>query len=171
MIAMGNIQEMSYTDWLKYVKLSRENGRHCNEFKILQCASPMLSGTDYDNYVRNELAKLESKLIKTAVDDFQRSVNKSFEERDVYIFEKGIKELKSSIIDCIFFDNIAGYSAEIKNDLKENIQLNFILFIDEFSKYIKKLMEDESDSYVNEIIYIYKKANVKKFIQERTIYE
>lgn len=171
MITMGDVKEISYTDWLKCVKVSKEKGRHCNEFKILQCSFPVLSGDDYDNFVSTELAKLESQLIKMAIDDFQKSVNKSFEEIDLYIFEKGIREFKKSISDCVFFDSIAGYSMKIRNDMKENIRLNFMLFIDEFAKYIKKLMEYESNSYVNEMIYVYKKANVKTFIQERTTYE
>lgn len=171
MITMGEIKTISYADWLKYVRASYEKGRHCNEFKVLQCSSPILLGTDDENYVWNELAKLESKFIKAAVDGFQNAVNKSLEETDVYIFERGIKEFKKNIIDCVFFDGIEGYSAAMKSRLKESIRFNFMLFIDEFAKYIKKLMEFENDSYINEVIYIYKKANIKKFIQERTVYE
>lgn len=165
------IKKISYTAWLIYIKASYEKGRHCDEFKMLRCSSPDISGTDYEKYVWNELAKLESQFIKTAVEDFQNSVNKSLEEMDVYIFERGIKEFKRSINDCVFFDSIKGYSAEMKSKLKENIQSSFMLFIDEFAKYIKKLREYERDSYANEVIYIYKKANLVKFIQERTVYE
>lgn len=170
-MTMENTKEISYTDWLKYVEVSKEKGRHCKEFKILQCSALVYLGTDYDNFIRNELAKLETQLMKTAIENFQKSVNKSMEEIDIYIFEQGIREFKKSISDCMFFDSIAGYSMKIRNDIKKNIRFHFMRFIDEFAKYIKKFMEYESDSYVNEMIYVYKKANIKKFIQERTIYE
>lgn len=168
MIHMNYEKKVSYSDWLRYVNISRQKGRHCDEFKQLQCSSPVLSGKDYDNYVRNELAKLESEMIKKLIEDFQASVNESFEEMDIYIFEHGMRELKKGISDCVFFDVLSGYSAEIKQDLKNNIRINFLLFIDEFTKYMKRLMEFENDPYICDFIYVYKKSGLKKFVQERT---
>ena len=165
------IREIPYSEWLKYVRVTIEKGKHCDEFKALQCSSPMLINTDYENYAIAELSKLELKLIKGAIGDFQRSINKSFEEADIYIFEKGVRAFKKSIKDCVFFNALDSFSGKTKNRLKESIRMNYLFFIDEFSKYIRKMYEYGNYSYVEEMNYIYKKACIQKFIQEQTMYE
>lgn len=171
MIAMSRTRTIAYTEWLKYVRASYEKGRHCSEFKELQCVSPLLSGAEYENYVQNELARLETRLIKAALEDFQALVNRSLEEADIYILERGIRQLKESVDACVFFDGMEGCSAEMKNSLKESIRRNFILFTEEFARYIKGLTESERGPYVDEVIYTYKKAKIKNFILERTYCE
>lgn len=165
------IREISYSEWLKYVRVAIEKGKHCDEFKALQCSSPMLINTEYENYAIAELSKLELKLIKDAIGDFQKSINKSFEEADIYIFEKGVRVFKKSILDCVFFNALDSFSCTTKNGLKESIRMNYLLFIDEFAKYIRKMYEYGNYSYVDEMNYIYKKARIQKFIQEQTVYE
>lgn len=166
-----DIKEVTYSQWLKYVRLTIEKGRHCDEFKALQCSSPVLNGTEYENFALPELAKLESRLIKDAIEDFEKSINKSFEEFDIYIFEKGLKVFKRSISDCVFFNDLNVFSRDARDRLNESIRMNYLLFIDEFAKYIRKMYEYDNYSYVDEMHYIYKKANIKKFIQEQTMYE
>lgn len=165
------IREISYSEWLKFVKVTIEKGKHCDEFKVLQCSSPVLVNTDYENYAIAELSKLESKLIKDAIGDFQKSINESLEAADIYIFEKGVRAFKKSISDCIFFNDLDSFSSKAKNELKENIRMNYLLFIDEFTKYIRKIYEYGNYSYIDEMNYIYKKACIQKFIQEQTVYE
>lgn len=165
------IKKISYSEWLKYVRVTIEKGRHCDEFKALQCSSPVLMNTEHENYAIDELSKLESKLIKDAIGDFQKSINKSFEEMDIYIFEKGVKLFKKSISDCVFFNTLDSFSDKTKNGLKESIRMNYQLFIDEFSKYLRIMYEYGNYSFVDEMNYIYKKAGIQKFIQEQTLYE
>lgn len=148
-----------------------EKGRQCDEFQALRCSSFAPVGAASENFVLSELAKLEARLIKDAVGDFQKSVNKSLESADVYIFEKGLRALKGSISDCFTFCGLKAFSGEGGRRLSESIRTNYLLFLDEWERYVRKTYECVHSPYVEEMAYVYKKANVKKFIQEHMVYE
>ncbi len=164
-------RQIPYAEWINYIRVSREKGRKCFEFEQLCDTAPMVSGNEYDTYIHNEIAKLEVELIRSMVDDFQKSVNRCFEEQDLFVFEIGLREFKKAVRDCLFFDDVSVFSEEVRNNLKREIRMNLAMFIDEFSKYMRRLSEYEGDVYVNEFFYMYKKANIKKFVREQVVYE
>ena len=164
-------QQISYADWLNLVKASRLKGRKCPEFAALCVSSPILGSEEYDAYIHNEMASLEVELIRTLTYDFQKSVNHSFEEQDLYIFETGLRDLKKAVTDCLFFDKIPAFSIGVKNNLKKEIWMNLSAFLGEFSKYMRKMSEYGGDPYIDEFLYIYKKADINKFIREQVTYE
>lgn len=163
--------KIPYSEWVGYVRVSAQIGRNCDEFEMLKKTSPDIGNNEYQDYVKRELAKLETKLIKDSIISFQKMVNNSFAEMDVYIFEKGLKALKKNVLECLFFDEFDDYSKEVKNELKKGIQMNYMLFIDEFSNYLKREYGYDYSSYMDEIEYVYKKAGIKRFVQEHTMYE
>ena len=79
-------ENVPYADWLKYIRTAVDKGRNCEEFVLLQRSTPVLPGTGYEAYLADEIGKLEERLIRDAVDAFQKSLNKSFEEADIYLF-------------------------------------------------------------------------------------
>lgn len=168
---MGDRKQIPYADWINYVRMSREKGRRCPEFYELRISSPIIGGSEYDTYIHNEIAKLEVELIRALVDDFQKSVNTCFEEHDLFIFEKGLRDFKRAVRECLFFDEISDFSEDVRNNLKKEIRMNLSVFLDEFSKYMRKLSEYEGDVYINEFFYMYKKANITKFVREQIVYE
>lgn len=163
--------KIPYSEWIGYVRVSAQRGRNCDEFEMLKNTSPKIENNEYQEYVKKELVKLETKLIQDSIISFQKMVNKSFAEVDIYIFEKGLKALKKSILECLFFDALEDYSKGLKNELKKGIQMNYMLFIDEFSNYLRREYGYDNSSYMDEIEYVYKKAGIKRFVQEHTMYE
>lgn len=162
---------MAYSDWINCINAAKEKGRNCSEFVDLKNSDPIVAGAGSELLVQKEITKLEVELIYSAIDGFEKSVNKSLEETDLFIFEKGLREFKSAIRDFMFFDALESISKEIKDSIKQQIAANLMMFVDEFSKYTKSLSEYDNVTYVDEFMYIYKKANVKKFIQETVSYE
>ncbi|MBR4343514.1 MAG: hypothetical protein IKP88_12575 [Lachnospiraceae bacterium] len=168
---MAEKKQISYANWINLVKSVRKKGVASDEFRELTTSSPLLQGNDYDNFIYNELAILETELIRHITDDFQKSVNNCMEDRDLFIYEKGLKEFKNRIEAGLFFNTIEAFSEEKKRMLKKEIELKLLLFLESFQKYIKSLSEFEADHFIGEIIYLYKKANLKKFVLEKTSYE
>jgi hypothetical protein len=164
-------KKIPYFEWVDYVKVSTQRGKKCQEFNILMNTFPDFNMDKYQDYAKNELIKLEMKLIKDSILSFQKTVNKSMSETDVYIFEKGVKTLKKDIVNCLFFDNIDCFSNSIKNDLRKSVKKNYMLFLDEFINYLRKAYCYDYSSYIDDINYVFKRANIKKFIQEHTDYE
>ncbi len=164
-------KQIPYAEWINYIRVSSERGRKCSEFEQLCITAPMVSGNEYEAYIHNEIAKLEVELIRSLIDDFQKSVNRCFEEHDLFVFEMGLREFKKAVRDCLFFDDISAFSEEVRNDLRREIRMNLAVFLDEFSKYMRRVSEYEGDAFVNEFFYMYKKANIKKFVMEQVVYE
>ncbi len=165
------MRRIAYSDWINYIKAAKEKGINCSEFVDLKNSDPIVSGMGSELLVQKEIKKLAVELIYSAIDGFEKSVNRSLEEADLFVFEKGLREFKSAIKDFMFFDNLESISKEIKDNIKSQVATNLIMFVDEFSKYTKRLSEYDNTAYVDEFMYIYKKANVKKFIQETVSYE
>lgn len=168
---MEERKQIPYADWINYVRAAREKGRESSEFRELCFLTPIIRGNEYDTYIQNEIAKLEVELIRSMIEDFQKSVNLCMEEHDLYFFEKGLRNFKKAFYDCLFFDAITSVSENVRNSVKKGIWDNLSIFLDEFSIYVRKLSEYESDMYVNEFLYVYKKSKISKFVQEQLIYE
>lgn len=165
------MRKIAYSDWINYINVTKEKGRNCSEFVDLKNSDPIVGGAGSEFLVQKEITKLEVELIYSAIDGFEKSVNKSLEEADLFILEKGLREFKSAIKDFMFFDALESISKEIKDSIKSQVATNLMMFVDEFSRYTKRLSEYDNTTYVDEFMYIYKKANVKKFIQETVSYE
>lgn len=164
-------ENVPYADWLKYIRTAVDKGRNCEEFVLLQRSTPVLPGTGYEAYLADEIGKLEERLIRDAVDAFQKSLNKSFEEADIYLFEKGIRAFKKCIAESVFFVGMDGISATVKESMLKSINTNYLRFVEEIGKYIKKITYYQSHAFLNELEYLFKKAGLKKYIQELTVYE
>ncbi|MCR4791791.1 MAG: hypothetical protein K5871_03510 [Lachnospiraceae bacterium] len=164
-------EQIPYSEWVECIKASVLKGRKSPEFSRLLISDPVVAGDGLGIIIRNEIAKLETVLLRSAADDFQSSVNKCFEDHDLFLFEKGLRDFKKVVRDCLFFDGISALPAETKNDLRKEISNNLSAFVEEFSKYMRRLSEYEGDAFVGEFFYMYKKSNLKKFIEEQVSYE
>lgn len=160
------MKKIAYSEWLTLIGAVCQKGRSSEEFTGLKNCEPLISGSGGESLVQNEIGKLLVILIKDAIDALQKTVNLSFEERDLYILEKGLREFKNAVGDFLFFDGMECLSGENKAFLKGQISLNVGNFIREYSGYMKKLSEFDNTRFIDEFMYIYKKANIKKFIQE-----
>ena len=168
---MSEVRHIPYSEWSEKVRLSCLKGRHCQEFLELKQSAPSYKGTDYEQFVFNELAKLETELIKDTIKNYQKAMNKCFDELDLHFFARGLKELKLAIDDCLFFDEIELLSIESEKKLKSEIYSNYTGYFDKFSRYVDKMEKYETDQFVREFVYMYRKAHIDKYIQERTSYE
>lgn len=164
------IKQAEYGEWLKYVKASTLNGIRSKEFEILKTLSPVVN-VCYENFFESELAKLEVRIINDSITLLQKSIQDSFENMDIYAFEKGLKNFKKYVRDSLFFESIEGYPENLKIRIEKNIRLNFSKFTKEISIYLKKCLEYGNNIFFDEINYVYKRANIEKYIRELMSYE
>ena len=159
---------ITYAKWLKLVRESCKKGRTCEEFEELRISNLDVKDETYDSYIAKELAELETGIIRDSLENFQKAINKSLEENDIYIFEKGARTFKTSIKDCVFFEYLNGYSDSMRKQLKESISMNYLMFLDEFDNYLKMQQGYGNYQFLEEMGYIYKKVGIKKCVRELT---
>ena len=165
------MNRVAYSDWINFINAVKEKGVHSLEFEKIKNSEPIVGGAGGEKLLQQEITKLEIEIIYDAIGGFEKAINLSIEEADLYILEKGLRDLKQAIADSMFFDAFESLTKESKDNLKRQIAANLYMFIDEFSKFMKKLSEEGNSLYVDEFLYIYKKANIRKFIQESVLYE
>lgn len=158
-------KEISYCEWIDCVRLSCKKGYHSKAFEILLCSEPRIESISFDANIYNELAKLETLLIKSSVESFQNAVNASLDELDLHIIEKELKGLKRALKDYLFFDRIS-ISGDIKKRLKIQMAANLSAFFNDFYRYIHHLDMYSGNSFLDEFLYVYNKEKIKKYIQE-----
>ena len=163
---MAEINWISYAEWLELVNCTKDKGQGCNEFEILQMCYPKSAGSSYEQMIHNELAKLETALLKIAIRKYQKSINMCLEESDLEIAKFALRNLKKNIHGCLFFTRIEEYPDSIKEDLKMQILKNVQFFQCEFQRFLNQLALEDNSYFVQDLIYMYKKWNLAKIVLE-----
>lgn len=158
-------KEITYSQWLGIVKKARNGGLESEDLEELKSCYPRNLMPEYEKIMLNELAILETILIKKTIEKFQKNVNISVEECDLEAIRFGIREFKSNVSKCFFFESIGGYPVLIKKELGMQLVEKYEAFIDEYMNFVKKTSECDGDLFFDEFGYICKKAKLKNFIQ------
>ena len=159
------VREVTYSQWLEFVNEARKGGFKCSALNELKSCYPGNIMTGYDRIMLNELAKLETGLIKKTIDRFQKAVNEGIEEYDLEAIQFGIKEFKKNVANCFFFANIDEYPRLIKEELGTQLVEKFGAFIVEYANFVKRSSENGGSLFFEEFRYICKKAKLKDFIE------
>lgn len=160
------ISDISYGEWLSLVNGTRNKGQVCNEFELLQKCYPKRAGSSCEQMIHNELAKLQTVLLKKAINKYQKAIILCLEESDLEIVEIAFRNLKKSIYCCLFFTRIEEYPDSIKENLKKQIQKNILAFQVEFELFLNQLALEDNSHFVQDLVYICKKRNLAKIVLE-----
>lgn len=158
---MGNIEYISYSEWISLIASVRKKGLACEEINVLSRVYPHSVGEAYDSLIYNQLAKLEEYMIKEALNVFQKRMSMSLEEMDIEIAEMAFVRLKKHFMKCMFFLQIPDYPESVKRNMSDEIKKNMDSFLESFSKYIKAIEYEGNSSFIQEYVYISKK-NLRK---------
>lgn len=158
-------KEITYSQWLDFVRKARNGGLESEDLEELKSCCPRNLMPEYESIMLNELIILETILIKKTIKKFQNIVNTSVEECDLEAIQFGIREFKSNVSKCFFFESIGGYPVLIKKELGMQLVEKYEAFIDEYMNFVKKTSECGGDLFFDEFGYICKKAKLKNFIQ------
>ena len=111
---MGNVEYISYTDWISLISDVMAKGLACEEFNELKKVYPLSVGDSYDTMIYNQLAKLEEYMLKESVSSFQKQMTLCLEEMDLEIAEMAFLRFRRHYINCMFFLQIPDYSESVK---------------------------------------------------------
>lgn len=161
---------MPYVEWLALVNQVKVKGLRCEEFQRLQSCYPESAGSTYERMIRNELAKLETLLLKSAVKKYQRAINLCLEENDLESAERGMRDFKKNIRGCFFFTRIPEYPEKVRKDLALQIEESLLLFQQEFEQFIRRLSQNDDSLFTQDFLYRYRKWNLLKIIREYRSY-
>lgn len=148
----------------------KAKGARCEEFQQLQGCYPDSAGTAYEYMIQNELAKLETLLLKSAVKKYQRAINWCLEENDLEIAEYAMRDFRKDIRGCFFFARIPEYPETVRKDLTLQMEENLLLFQRDFEQFIKRLSQRDNSVFTQDLLYRYKKWNLSKIIREYRSY-
>jgi hypothetical protein len=158
---MGNIDYISYSDWISLISAVIEKGLTCEEIDKLKRVYPHSVGDSYDTMIYNQLAKLEEYMLKEAVNSFQKRMTFCLKEMDLEIAEMAFVRFKKHFTNCMFFLQIPDYPESVKHKMSDEIHKNMDSFMESFLKYIKKIEYADSSSFIQDYVYISRK-NLKK---------
>lgn len=161
---------VSYSQWLEYINGAGAKGLKSEAFSSLKGCYPVIGSEAHYGMMQRELAKLETILLKKTVAGFQTAVNRCLEEADPEILEWGIREFKRSVSCCYFFNGIEEYPQTVRKDIGSQMGESLASFVDEYSIFLKKIRENDNSSFIEDFEYICKKAKLKKYIEEFTLY-
>lgn len=167
---MEGYRSVPYAEWLELVDHAKTKGARCKEFQQLQKCYPDSAGFAYERMIQNELAKLETLLLRSAVKKFQRAINLCLEENDLETLECAMWDFRKSIRGCFFFVGIPGYPESVRKDLAMQMEENLLMFQREFEKFIKRLSQNDNSLFTQDLIYRYRKWNLSKIIREYRSY-
>lgn len=161
---------VTYSQWLEYVRYAKEKGIKSDEMQFLSQCYPQVNMQDYQDYLNNELTKLEISLLKKVVDKFQTSVNMCLDELDLELLERALKEFKKEVSICFFFNKITQYPQNMREKLTLQMLEGLSGFAKEFQMYVKRIEDGSNDLFISDFSYICKKAKIIKYIEELNIY-
>ncbi len=164
------IQSITYAQWLKHIKTVKDKGIRSDSMKVLCTNYPQVNMMEYQEFVYNEIAKLETVILTESIEKFQITVNKCISENDIEMLVHGFRCLKKDLDTCFFFNVMEKYPVEVKRKLSLQMSKNLQLFVKEFHRYTKRLEENGSDIFISDFEYICRKANLKKYVEELNIY-
>lgn len=159
------VREVTYSQWLEFVKDAQDGGLKCDALNELKSCYPGNIMPYYERTMLSELAKLESCLLKKTVCRFQKVVNAGIEAHDLEAIQLGIKEFKINVANCFFFANIDEYPRLIKEELGMQLVDKFEAFLAEYTNFVKKTGEYGGNLFLEEFGYICKKAKLNRFIE------
>ncbi len=156
--------------WLVLVNSVKNKGYGYKEFDNIISTVKNIHNSSNENIIFNEILELEKILINSTIARFENTVNQSFIENDIEIFIKGVNNVKKDIKKCFLLKKISDYPNVLKENLGSQIENNLIKFLDDFSKYLKSIVKNNENKFIEEIYYVYKKNKLRKFVQECNIY-
>lgn len=164
------IQCITCSQWLELVRTVKEKGIKCDGMESLCLSCPQINMVEYQELLYNELAKLETVILRETIERFEISVNRCLTENDLEYLNHGIRDLKKDLSVCFFFHKIEQYPIIIRKGLTVQMTENLSGFLKEFDRYVKRIEESGSDIFFSDFGYICRKANLKKYIEELNIY-
>lgn len=163
---VGEKQAMPWAEWLELIHLVEKKGVSCEEWNAFAQAEPEDLGAGSDHLIEKELAKLETALLEKCIKKLQSSMNQSLEEGDLFFLEKGIRDFKREVAACFFFQRLEGYPLTVKKSMGEQITKILYGFLDEFMGYVKKIDENGTNDFLEDVIYLCRKAKLKNYVGE-----
>lgn len=158
---MEDIKYVSYPEWTSLVSAVMLKGLSCEEINTLRKVYPQVSGSAYDSMIYNQLAKLEEYIIKESVRILQKQMNVCLEENDLQILESSFSKFRKHILNCMFFLQVPYYPDSVKNKLSNEIKKNMDALMDSFSRHLKKVEYADSNSFIQEYVYVCRKKILK----------
>ncbi len=155
---MGNIEYISYADWISLISDVMAKGLACEELNELKKVYPHSVGDSYDTLIYNQLAKLEEYMLKESVSSFQKQMSLCLEEMDLEIAEMAFLRFRRHYINCMFFLQIPDYSESVKRKMSDEIIRNLNSFIKSFMKYLKKIEYADNSPFIQDYVYISKRS-------------
>ncbi|MCI8427803.1 MAG: hypothetical protein HFJ03_09765 [Lachnospira sp.] len=167
---MKEIAVISYSQWLELIDRVKEKGVCSDEMYQLHMVCPQVNTEKCYYLIQNEISKLETQLLRKVMYQFESSVNRCLEDFDLELLNHGIRVFKKSVQHCFFFNDIEQYPYAIRKNLCNQLIKNLMVFTQEYAEFVKKLREDNNSLFIEDFDYIYKKAKLKKYIEEFNVY-
>ena len=97
---------------------------------------------------------------------YQKSINECLMEGDVEVAVFAVKQFRRCMKKCMFFLRINGFSEGLKCQISDSIINNVSAFQLYFRKYIRKLEQNESNYFIQELSYLSRKFDLEKIVME-----
>jgi len=159
-------QEITWSQWLDLLRAVEKKGIRCEEWNDFstKCPSGMTAESDY--LLEKELANLETTLLKKSVKKMQTAFNECMEDMDLFILEKGLLDFKKEIAACFFFQRLEGFPERVSSSIGDQVAQALRQFVDDFMAYVKKMDENGTNDFLEDVIYLCRKAKLKKYVEE-----
>ena len=162
--------EIPWTQWITLSKAVEKKGIRCPEWETFSGSIPQIFAAEGELLLERELARLETVLLQKSIRRLQDSFRLCMEDGDLSVLERGIRDFKREIAACFYFNQLEGFPARVKKDIGSQVLETLQGFVGEFMGYVRKMDENGTNDFLDEVTYLCQKAKLKKYVGEFDVY-
>lgn len=154
------LPQISYSEWLELLRVTAAEGFECEEYRRL-CQSFPEQGeayyrTDGARTLALEMESYANKRLPVILNDFQDRITSALWENDSLLIEAAFRNLKADLINCMFFERLAGFPQELSERLSSEITEVIAGWQTEYGRLLREQFESfPAGSLGEELLWLF----------------